>query len=142
LFNFFGDTKSTHFKKSYENSYCSLITETSFENNEEHLTEKSFKPFANLHLGVFLSSYKHLERLNNYGFITFSDFWDEGYDSIIDPKERMDEVVKIIKEINNKNLLDIYKKSKSILEHNQSHLLNFWKRESCNKYFKKISNEL
>jgi len=142
LFNFFGDTKSTHFKESYENSYCSLITETSYENNEEHLTEKSFKPFANLHLGIFLSSYKHLERLRGYGFQTFSNFWDESYDEIIDPKERMDKIIEIIKTINNKNLSLIYKKSREVLEYNQSHLLNFWKRESCKKYFKNLLNGL
>ena len=140
LFNFFGDTKSTHFKETYKNSYCSLITETSFENNEEHISEKSFKPFVNLHLGIFLSPYKHLERLKGYGFKTFSDFWDETYDEIEDPKERMIAVTNLIKEVNGKNLSDIYNEAKEILEFNQTHFLNFWKRDSCTKYFKTLAN--
>ncbi len=139
LFNFFGDTKSTHYKETYSNSYCSLVTETSFENNEEHITEKTLKPFINLHLGIFLSPYKHLERVRSFGFQTFSQFWNEEYDNILEPKERMAEVCKIVKELNNNNILQIYKNANEILLYNQNHFLNFWKRESCKKYFKSLT---
>lgn len=143
IFGYFGDTKTTHCKESYDNSYCSLVTETSFENNEEHLTEKSFKPFINLHLGVFLAPYKHLERLRGYGFKTFGDLWDEGYDDIKPPKERFHRVIKLIKELNDSNnLKEMYSKSKDIMEYNQSIAFDFWKRESCSKYFKKLTNEI
>jgi hypothetical protein len=140
IYQYFGDTKSTHFRESYDNSYCSLITETSFENNEEHLTEKSFKPFINLHLAIFLAPYKHLERLREYGFKTFSDFWDESYDEIESPKERMKAVTTLIKNINEKDVRTIYREARSILEYNQTHSLNFYNRESCKKYFKKLAN--
>ena len=140
IYQYFGDTKSTHFKESYDNSYCSLITETSFENNEEHLTEKSFKPFINLHLAIFLAPYKHLERLRGYGFKTFGDFWDESYDDIESPMDRMKAVTSLIKNINEKDMKVIYKEAKNILEHNQTHSLNFYNRESCKKYFKKLAN--
>lgn len=143
IFGYFGDTKTTHFKESYDKTYCSLVTETSFENNEEHLTEKSFKPFINLHLGIFLAPYKHLERLKQYGFRTFSDFWDEGYDNIQSPKERMDAVVNLISELNQSNKLKkIYSNARDIMEYNQSLAFDFWKRESCKKYFKNLANEV
>jgi len=143
IFEYFGDTKTTHFKESYDNSYCSIVTETSFENNEEHLTEKSFKPFINLHLAVFLAPYKHLERLRGYGFKTFGDLWDESYDDIISPKDRMDAVVALIKELNDRDKLNkLYSQAKDILEYNQSVAFNFWKRESCTKYFKKLADEV
>lgn len=138
LFNFFGDTKSTHYKESYKNSFISLITETSYENNEEHLSEKSLKPFINLHLGIYLSSYKHLERLRKYGFETFGKFWNEDYDKIEDPKDRMVEVSNLVKFLNKQNLSKIYQDSKETLEHNQTHFLNFWRNESCKKYFKSL----
>ena len=143
IFEYFGDTKTTHYKQSYDNSYCSIVTETSFENNEEHLTEKSFKPFINLHLGIFLAPYKHLERLRGYGFKTFGDLWDESYDDIISPKERMNSVVKLIKQLNERGTLHkLYSESKDILEYNQEVAFNFWKRESCKMYFKKLANEI
>jgi hypothetical protein len=142
IFQYFGDTKSTHFKKSYDSSYCSLVTETSFENNEEHLTEKSFKPFLNLHLAIFLAPYKHLERLKGYGFQTFDDLWDESYDDIINPKERMNEVVRLVKSLNKSNRLKhLYNSAREIMEFNQKHVLDFWKKESCKKYFIKLINE-
>lgn len=140
IYQYFGDTKSTHFKKSYDNSYCSLVTETSFENNEEHLTEKSFKPFINLHLAVFLAPYKHLERLKQYGFKTFGEFWDEGYDEIESPMDRMREVSRVVIDINKMDVKSIYNNAKNVLEYNQLHTLNFYKRESCKTYFKKLSN--
>jgi len=140
LFNFFGDTKSTHYKETYENSFVSLITETSFENNEEHISEKSLKPFINLHLGVFLSPYKHLDRIKKFGFQTFDSIWDESYDNIYNPMERMVAVSSLVAKLNEYNLFEIYKGAEEILIHNQNHFLNFWKRESCKKYFNKISN--
>jgi hypothetical protein len=143
IFEYFGDTKTTHFKQSYDNSYCSLVTETSFENNEEHITEKSFKPFINLHLGIFLAPYKHLERLREYGFKTFNELWDESYDDILYPRDRLNRVVSLTKELNESgNLRELYYKAKDILEYNQHHAFNFWKRESCKKYFKKLADEI
>ena len=140
LFNFFGDTKSTHFKETYKNSFVSLITETSFENNEEHISEKSLKPFVNLHLGVFLSPYKHLDRIRSFGFQTFNSLWDEEYDTIYEPMKRMAMVSELVSKLDTINLSEQYKKAEEIIKHNQSHFLNFWKRESCKKYFKKLAN--
>lgn len=140
LFNFFGDTKSTHYSKTYKNSFISLITETSFHNNEEHISEKSLKPFVNLHLGIFLAPYNHLQRLKGYGFETFESLWNEDYDKIYNPMERMEEVSLLVESLNKTNIIDLYKKAKEILEFNQNHFLNFWKRESCSEYFKKLTN--
>ena len=143
IFEYFGDTKTTHYKQSYDNSYCSIVTETSFENNEEHLSEKSFKPFINLHLGIFLAPYKHLERLRSYGFKTFGELWDESYDDIVSPKERFNKVCELVNQLNESGKLrDLYNQSKDILEHNQQLAFDFWKRETCKEYFKKLSNEI
>lgn len=138
LFNFFGDTKSTHYGESYKNSFISLITETSYENNEEHISEKSLKPFINLHLGIYLSPHRHLYRLKQYGFQTFEKFWKEEYDDIEDPKERMIEICNLINVLNNKNLIELYDSARELLEYNQLHFLNLWKKESCKKYFNSL----
>ncbi len=92
---------------------------------------------------MFLAPYKHLERLRGYGFKTFGDLWDESYDDIISPKDRMDAVVALIKELNDGDKLNkLYSQAKDILEYNQSVAFNFWKRESCTKYFKKLADEV
>jgi len=55
----------------------------------------------------------------------------------------MDAVVKLIKDINDKdNLHKLYFQAKDILEYNQEVAFNFWKRESCKKYFKKLADEV
>jgi hypothetical protein len=53
---------------------------------------------------------------------------------------RMASVTSLITELDEINLNERYKKAEDILKHNQYHFLNFWKRESCKKYFKKIAN--
>jgi hypothetical protein len=84
-----------------------------------------------------------LERLKSYGFKTFGDLWDESYDDIISPKDRMDAVVKLVKDINDGNKLHkLYFQAKDILEYNQEVAFNFWKRESCKEYFKKLADEV
>jgi len=49
-------------------------------------------------------------------------------------------VNEIINSINTPNLKEIYSNAKDILLYNQNHFINFWKRESCSKYFKTLSN--
>jgi len=79
-----------------------------------------------------------LLRIRSYGFETFESIWSEEYDTIIEPKDRMIEVCRTIDYLNNSDIKAIFSDAKPILEHNQEHFLNFWKRESCKKYFKSL----
>ena len=38
----------------------------------------------------------NLEYLKSYGFRTFNDLWDESYDQIVDPKQRLDALFDIV----------------------------------------------
>ena len=84
-----------------------------------------------------------MERLRGYGFKTFEGIWDESYDDIISPKERFNKVCELVKHLNeSNNLKDLYIQSKDILEYNQELAFNFWKRDTCTEYFKKLANEI
>jgi hypothetical protein len=49
----------------------------------------------------------------------------------------------LLKELNDGDKLHkLYSQSKDILEYNQNVAFNFWKRESCTEYFKKLANEV
>ena len=48
---------------------------------------------------LLLGCAHNLEYLRSYGFKTFSAFWDESYDIIEDPNERMQAVTEILKDI-------------------------------------------
>jgi len=83
----------------YQTSLISVVTETNFENNDIFNTEKIFKPMVHRHPFILVGPYKTLEYLKDMGYKTFSDFWDESYDDIEDPFERLLKIVEICKDI-------------------------------------------
>jgi hypothetical protein len=124
----------------YQTSLISVVTETNFENNDIFNTEKIFKPMVHRHPFILVGPYKTLKYLKDMGYKTFSDFWDESYDDIEDPFERLLKIVEICKDIQNWD--DIKKKhffykSMIITNHNYALLTsqypdnmrkNFWHR--------------
>ena len=97
-------------------------------NKEEHFRDKLMLYF----------NWRNEEKDLLDGFETFESIWSEEYDTIIEPKDRMIEVCRTIDYLNNSDIKAIFSDAKPILEHNQEHFLNFWKRESCKKYFKSL----
>ena len=66
------------------------VSETLCVENKKHLTEKIFKPIAAGKPFILAGGVNNLEYLRSYGFKTFGDIWNENYDNIHDPKERLD----------------------------------------------------
>jgi hypothetical protein len=102
-------------------SFVFLVTETCFFQTKTHLTEKIFKPIVLRMPFVLAGCAYNLEYLRSYGFRTFGEYWDESYDTIEDPVERIKAITQVIKTISSlsleqqKNmLLDM----QPILEHN------------------------
>jgi hypothetical protein len=111
----------------YQNSLVSLITETNFDNPEVTLTEKSYKPIKEKHPFIIVGVNGALRGLHRAGFKTFSDFWDESYDNIEHPGQRMQAIKNIIEYIStwdNNKILDFKRRVKPILEHNFNVLKN------------------
>jgi len=89
-------------KYVYQNSYFSVVTETEFFNNVHNFsTEKSIKPIAQLHPFIIVGRPNTLKQLKKYGFKTFSNFWDESYDSEENNTFRMLKVFELIKKLIN-----------------------------------------
>jgi hypothetical protein len=102
-------------------SFIFLVTETCFFQTKTHLTEKVFKPIVLRMPFLLLGCAHNLEYLRSYGFKTFGDFWDESYDAIEDPIERIDAVVKILKDISDlstEQQKEMLLQMEPILEHN------------------------
>ena len=72
------------------------VTETLCVENKQHLSEKAFKPIAAGKPFLLAAGVNNLEYLRSYGFETFSDCWDESYDSINDPKQRLDTMFQLM----------------------------------------------
>lgn len=105
----------------YQQSLISLVTETNFYDNEISITEKSFKPAKEKHPFIIAGVSGVLKGMHELGFKTFSDFWDESYDNIIEHEQRMRKIMEITEYIGTwspEQILDFRHKVKPILDHN------------------------
>ena len=124
----------------YENTYFSLVTETSFPlrpfsemynaftDTGRILSEKIFKPIVNKHPFIVVSNYQTLNLLKSLGYKSFSPYIDESYDDI---KDDMLRLVAIAKEV------------KRLCELEGDDLNNFlnYCREVCEYNFNLLSNK-
>ena len=104
--------------------FCHIVTETLFMDDTLHLTEKTFRPLVLQRPFLMVGPPGSLELLRSYGFRTFDEFWNEGYDTISDPWQRLDAVLDIVKQITNMSLDDLESmlgKMQHILKHNFDH---------------------
>jgi len=111
-------------REYFDNVFCHIATETLFIDKTLHLTEKSLRAFVNKRPMLLLGPRHSLSYLKSYGFQTWGDFWDESYDDIEDPWQRMEAVLEIVKTLNAMSLDDMEKmldKMKPILDHNFRH---------------------
>ena len=134
----FGATNNM--KDWYSETYVNLVTETFFGRNV-FLSEKIFKPLANLQPFIVLGDYGTLKELKRLGFKTFEPFIDESYDLEIDPKVRIKKIEKEIEKLKNASIEQIhewYYSIKNILLHNQKHMYSFSDYECYDEIFGKI----
>jgi len=111
----------------YQNSLISIVTETNYYDSAISLTEKSFKPMKEKHPFITVGVNGALREIRNLGFKTFNDFWDESYDDILDPVDRMKKLNEIIANISSwtaERKIDFRKAVKPILDYNYQHLRN------------------
>lgn len=113
-------------KHFFNDAYWNFVTETAFE-YESVITEKTFKPIANLQPFVVVGSCKTLLQLKKLGFRTFGNYIDESYDLIEDNEKRLKAVVQLLLQFNqmsHKQHVALMRDIKPILEFNQHHFFN------------------
>lgn len=88
----------------YQQSFCSVISETSMSSVIPNFSEKTFRAIANGHPFIILGSQGSLEFLKQLGFDTFDDIFDNSYDSVADEYQRMIAVFNTIDKINSMDL--------------------------------------
>jgi hypothetical protein len=105
LENFFSlNTASSHYSADfdladYQATDIEVVLETLFDDSRLHLTEKSLRPIACAQPFILASTHGVLEYLRGYGFKTFGEIWDESYDQIEDPQERLLCIVDLMQKI-------------------------------------------
>lgn len=115
------------------NSYIDLVTETQFHEPDIHyITEKTAKPILFLKPFILFGTYKFLHYLHNLGFQTFDKWWDESYDNIADPANRLRATLQLARELSTKPLTEhhhLRMEMREVLEHNRQILVNYLQDE-------------
>ena len=115
----FDEFEST--KQFYDSSFVHLIAETNFFTKIIHLTEKSYKPIAYKQPFIMFAAKGSLKALQEQGFNTFGNLWNEDYDDETDDTARFFKILDLIKEIaawsdEKKRLVSMF--VKNIVDHN------------------------
>lgn len=107
----------------WNTSFLHIVNETVWQ-DKIHFTEKVFKPIVLHQPFVVLQAPGSLSYLRSYGFKTFGDWWDESYDTIENPQQRMQAIADIVNTIGAKSLDELETmrmEMASVLEHNFRH---------------------
>jgi len=106
--------------ENYNNSQLEIVCETDSQTDEVfYPTEKIYKPISAGHPFIVLAPRHFLRSLRARGFKTFNKIFDESYDELADPNDRMDKICEIIIQMKNK---DIKRSCRAITRHNQRRL--------------------
>ena len=126
----------------YEATDIEVVLETLFDDSRLHLTEKSLRPIALGQPFILAGTHGSLEYLRSYGFKTFMHIWDERYDMIEDPYERLGVIADLMKQIANwapwireQKLAE----AQAIADYNKKH---FFSKEFFNQVVTELKNNL
>jgi hypothetical protein len=101
-------------------SFVTVVSEPQYYERElsTFTSEKVFKPIACYHPFIVLGGRGELEILKGRGYKTFSDYFDESYDTL-DDTERMDAIIETLKYIHSiEDKVSWYESMRPVLEHN------------------------
>lgn len=113
-----------------QRSGVQLVVESVMEYPYPYFTEKTWKSIMYSRPFILASTPRSLQRIKDFGFKTFHDFWDESYDNIENTSERICAIADIIEKIANLPLLQVkalVEETVPILEHN---INIYWERFS------------
>ncbi len=106
----------------YKDIFCDVVTESRFAQPTANYSEKTHQPMWYRKPFIVMAPPKTLQYLHENGYKTFSDYWDESYDSCTNHEKRLYKIFEVIKYIESKSiaeLKDIYEDMKPILLHNR-----------------------
>jgi hypothetical protein len=114
-----------------------VVTETVFDYPTVFVSEKTYKPILNKRPFILVASVGCLQNLKDAGFKTFNNFWDESYDSILDPTQRMLALTELIKSLCTKSiseLQDMCRAMESIIDYNFDYYHNHFLLDQLEKF--------
>ncbi len=113
--------------KIYRNAFLALACETRFFPSRGIITEKTFLPIAAARPFVLVGSPYLLRYMREMGFKTFHNYWDESYDILESPSERMDAILDLVTkltQIDKKTQRDMLEAMKPDLLYNFNYMVD------------------
>jgi len=117
-------------------SFLNIVTETLYDNDSLFISEKTYKPIYLCQPFIVFGNPFTLNKLHELGYKTFSNWWDESYDTETDLKKRFNKIVKVmetISELNLDELKELKNEMQDVIVHNY---LNFFKNNEIEDLFK------
>lgn len=112
-----------------KDSFCSVVTESRYDTPWPNFSEKTVRVIASGRPFILLAPSGTLKLLKALGIKTFSEYWDENYDLVDDPKERlsmvMNQIAMILHRTDHRKMLE---NMIPILDHNQEALADIPKK--------------
>lgn len=105
-------------------TFLTVVSEPQYYEHELSVfnSEKVFKPIACCHPFMVMGGRTSLEHLRNRGYKTFSEFFDESYDTMSDDK-RQEAIISTLIDIENiKDKIGWFESMRPVLEHNKKQL--------------------
>lgn len=118
----------------YNDSWYSIVAETTYMNEHSQFTEKVGKPIVAGRPFVVFAGQHYLQNLRSLGFKTFADVIDESYDSVADSKQRMTRAWQQVEWLCTQDPHQIYQALEPILEHNRRHFVETDWHAAIRKY--------
>ena len=90
---------------------------------------------------MILGAKNSLKQLHKLGFKTFHSIWDESYDQIDDPNQRLVKVLEIVEDICSYSIDDLQSMCyaiKDILDYNLAHYIQNYSRSDLHGKLEKI----
>ena len=119
----------------YNQTYYSIVAETTTENSYNQYTEKVAKPIVASRPFVAFAGQNYLSNLRHLGFKTFSSVVDESYDSIADLNQRMQAAWSQVEWLCTQDPKQVYSELDSVLQHNYQHFLTTDWHQAIRKHF-------
>jgi hypothetical protein len=117
--------------KLYDQACFQIVLETDFYNeNQFFLTEKTIKPLMSGQPFVVCATTGFLSNLHTLGFRTYSELWNEDYDSIINHQDRLQALITLCIELDKFDWSGHRQQLIDIANHNRSQFFNLAKQSN------------
>lgn len=113
---------------AHSNSFVNIVTESLFNPRSIFFSEKTYKPIYTLQPFILFGNPNSLQKLKQMGFKTFSNWWDENYDTELDFTKKLEKIMDVVYTIAGWSIDELYSKTQEmeeVLVHNYNNMLNY-----------------